>query len=95
MLATLALLTTLSAADPSYAVLVVTTHGPSQTPAQIERAASVERASAGHAERLRAAAEITRARQEMSAAVLAQAKPSHPVVAPETTRPGTALARRN
>ncbi len=95
MLATLALLTTLSAADPTYPVLVVTTHGPSQTQAQVERAASVERARAGHAERLRAAAEVTRARREMSAAVLAQAKPSLPAVAPEAPRPGTALARRN
>ncbi len=94
MFATLALLATLSATEPTTPVLVVTAHGPSQAQLQTERAASVERARAGHAERLRAAAEITRARREMSAAVLAQATPSRPADAPEPPQSGTSLARR-
>ncbi len=94
MLATLVLLTAFSATEPTYPVLVVTTHGPLKTEAQVERAASVARARAEHAERLRGAAEVARARAERTAAVLTQAKPSRPAADVEALRLASGLARR-
>ncbi len=72
MFATLAIVAAL-AAEPT-PILIVTVHGPSQQ-AQVVRNETVAQARADHAARMSAAAEATRLRSELLAAVREHAKP--------------------